>query len=283
MEGAGGIGGLLSRSHGYSAGNWSTHNYYHADGNGNVTYLVNSSQTRSASYRYDPYGNALIASELLSHLGGIPNTYRFSSKLLDLKSGLYYYGCRWYVPNVQRWLNRDPLGEFGGINLYGYVLNSPVGSIDPSGLAQICVSASCAEVDLSGFSYVAEEEPHAPGQAQPKPVLRKLPNPGECVTADAVYEPGKATKVSNCGGRAIDCSKGKPVFNYAPCVPFDIEHDGCEWPYTDPPKDPPHGRKNFPSPDLPLYKEKPPTTSPPLDPYPIPPLPRPGPRPGPKF
>ncbi len=79
MEGSGGIGGLLGRSHGYSAGNWSKHNFYHADRNGNVTYLVNSSQTRSASYRYDPYGNALIASELLSYLGGIPNTYRFSS------------------------------------------------------------------------------------------------------------------------------------------------------------------------------------------------------------
>src|SRR5262252_3933795 len=45
MEGAGGIGGLLARSDGYSSGNWSTHNFYFADGNGNITYLVNSSQT----------------------------------------------------------------------------------------------------------------------------------------------------------------------------------------------------------------------------------------------
>jgi hypothetical protein len=36
-------GGLLARSHGYSSGNWSTHNFYHADGNGNVTYLVDGS------------------------------------------------------------------------------------------------------------------------------------------------------------------------------------------------------------------------------------------------
>jgi len=118
-----------------SCGNWSTHNYYHADGNGNVTYLVNSSQTRSASYRYDPYGNALIAAELLSYLGGIPNTYRFSSKLLDLKSGLYSYGYRWYAPNVQRWLNRDPIGELGGLNLYGYVRNDPLDRYDPFGEA----------------------------------------------------------------------------------------------------------------------------------------------------
>jgi hypothetical protein len=51
LEGAGGIGGLLASSHGYSAGSWSTHNFYHADGNGNVTYMVNGSQATVASYK----------------------------------------------------------------------------------------------------------------------------------------------------------------------------------------------------------------------------------------
>ena len=45
MEGGGGIGGLLARSHAYQSGSGSftNHNYYHADGGGNVTYMVNSS------------------------------------------------------------------------------------------------------------------------------------------------------------------------------------------------------------------------------------------------
>jgi hypothetical protein len=61
MEGAGGIGGLLARSSGYSSsgGTWSTHDFYHADGNGNITFLVNSAQTLAASYRYDPFGNLI--------------------------------------------------------------------------------------------------------------------------------------------------------------------------------------------------------------------------------
>jgi YD repeat-containing protein len=59
LEGAGGIGGLLSRSHGYSGGTWSTHTFYHADGGGNITMLINSSQTSVAVYRYDPYGRTL--------------------------------------------------------------------------------------------------------------------------------------------------------------------------------------------------------------------------------
>jgi RHS repeat-associated protein len=132
MEGAGGIGGLLGRSHSYSGGNWSTHNHYHADGNGNITMLVNSSQSAVATYRYDPYGNTLHSSGTLAGA----NLQRFSSKLaLDVPSmALYYYGYRFYAPDLQRWIKRDPIEESGGINLYSFVGNEPTGSLDPNGL-----------------------------------------------------------------------------------------------------------------------------------------------------
>jgi len=132
LEGAGGIGGLLARSHAYQSGsgNFTNHNFYHADGNGNVTYMVNNSQTVAASYRYDPYGNTISSSGSLASA----NVYRFSSKEIHANSGLYYYGYRWYHPNLQRWPNRDPMEEEGGFNLYAMVFNDPVNAYDAFGL-----------------------------------------------------------------------------------------------------------------------------------------------------
>jgi len=135
IEGAGGIGGLLMRSHGYSGGNWSTHNAYHSDANGNVTALMSSAGVLQASYKYNPYGGLISSSGSLAGA----NTMRFSSKPAILSAtgawGFYYYGYRFYDPGMQRWLNRDPLGEEGAVNLYSFVAHGPLNWIDPDGRA----------------------------------------------------------------------------------------------------------------------------------------------------
>jgi RHS repeat-associated protein len=93
--------------------------------------LINSSQIPVARYHYDPYGNLLTKSGPLADA----NVYRFSSKEWHEKSGLVYYLYRYYEPNLQRWLNRDPIGERGGINLYQFVYNSPLSELDIYGFA----------------------------------------------------------------------------------------------------------------------------------------------------
>jgi RHS repeat-associated protein len=130
LQRAGGIGGLLARSDGYSSGNWTTHNYYFADGNGNITYMLDSSQSMVASYRYDPFGNTISKSGALADA----NVYRFSSKEIHANGKLYYYGYRFYDPNLQRWLTRDPIAERGDLNLYRSVRNHPTGRVDSWGL-----------------------------------------------------------------------------------------------------------------------------------------------------
>ncbi len=94
--------------------------------------LINSNQLAVAKYLYEPYGNAISATGPLGDL----NRYRFSSKEFDLGSGLYYFGLRFYDPNIQRWLSEDPIGEDGSINLYCFVRNSPLILIDFLGLTQ---------------------------------------------------------------------------------------------------------------------------------------------------
>lgn len=150
LQGAGGIGGLLARndraqaipglvaSGGVSV--FGTPSYYHADGNGNVTMLIAGSQMFVAKYLYDPYGNTLAKAGLLADV----NNYRFSSKEWNGNSGLYYYLYRFYDPNLQRWVNRDPISEKGGHNLYEFVGNEPVGILDAFGLALVLGSPSGA-------------------------------------------------------------------------------------------------------------------------------------------
>ncbi|WP_390503153.1 RHS repeat-associated core domain-containing protein [Vibrio harveyi] len=59
--------------------------------------------------------------------------FGYSTKCCDFASGLVYFGYRFYSSYQRRWLNRDPLQEQGGINLYAYVNGDPLGYIDPDG------------------------------------------------------------------------------------------------------------------------------------------------------
>jgi RHS repeat-associated protein len=143
LSGAGGIGGLLGRSTGYNGGTgaWSTHTSYHADGNGNVTAILDTSGNLTASYHYNPWGALLGITG--SHSSA--NTMRHSSKPWfgwrgSSTAGLTYFGYRFYDPTTMRWVNRDPIGEEGGLNLYQFVKNSPMNLFDPLGLQSNVIS-----------------------------------------------------------------------------------------------------------------------------------------------
>jgi RHS repeat-associated protein len=83
-----------------------------------------------AKYQYDPFGNALALSGPLAEA----NLYRFSSKERHENSGLSYYLYRYYAAESQTWVNRDPIAETGGLNLYLYARNNPINWTDAFGL-----------------------------------------------------------------------------------------------------------------------------------------------------
>ena len=91
----------------------------------------------------DAYGNTLICTgpgldglwftddDVQSDYGA--NEIIYCGYRFDPETQLYYVRNRTYNPVLGRWIQRDPIGYAGGINLYGYVESAPVGGVDASG------------------------------------------------------------------------------------------------------------------------------------------------------
>ena len=115
-QGAGGVGGLLAVS---LDGVFYIPCYDH---NGNIVLYVSESGVIAARYTYDPYGNIVDSNGTLA--GVFP--FGFSTKYHDREIGMIGYQQRVYSPVLGRWLNRDPIEEEGGENLYAFCRNNPV-------------------------------------------------------------------------------------------------------------------------------------------------------------
>jgi RHS repeat-associated protein len=166
----GGVGGLLA-----------VHNtegplYPYYDANGNVMGLLDTTGTLAAEYEYSPFG------QVIRTTGPAANAqpYRFSTKYQDTWTGLLYYGFRYYDPETGRWLNRDPIEEEGGLNLYGFVGNDPVNEVDLLGLAIIW-----------GERDVSDESASCCLESKPYWAALGYPSPADCVAqCSATYWAG---------------------------------------------------------------------------------------------
>jgi RHS repeat-associated protein len=95
---------------------------------GSVRELIDSTGTVQAQYSYDPYGR-------VSKLQGTLNSdFQYAGYYLHAPSGLNLTLARAYNAQVGRFINRDPIEEQGGTNLYCYVQNDPVVFSDVQGL-----------------------------------------------------------------------------------------------------------------------------------------------------
>ena len=121
-----------------SSGNITVSATYHytRDHLGSVREVVQSNGTLVARYDYDPYGKRLTQYEATAYgtcQFGFTGHLTLTSPIPG-GSEVVLTHFRAYHPELGRWLSPDPLGEAGGINLYGYVGNEPVGAIDLLGL-----------------------------------------------------------------------------------------------------------------------------------------------------
>jgi len=127
LDEGGGIGSLISQD--FTSNNAAVTQYYNYNDLGSVANLTSSTGAAASSYNYDAFGNLLTAPA-----SSDTNRYLFSTKEFDSRSGLYYFGARYYDPEIGRWLTPDPLGFINGSNMYLYCGNNPINLVDPLGL-----------------------------------------------------------------------------------------------------------------------------------------------------
>ncbi len=102
--------------------------YYHTDHLGSAVRLTDSQAipVPVQSIAYAPYGETVFYS-------GIKDpSYQFTGQELDAPSGLYYYGARYYCPEIGRFIQADTVLD--GLNRYAYCWNNPMNYVDPTGM-----------------------------------------------------------------------------------------------------------------------------------------------------
>lgn len=102
--------------------------YYHNDHLGTPQVLTDATQTVAWKATYTPFGEAVTS------IATVENPFRFPGQYYDAETGLHYNYYRYYNPPIGRYLTPDPIGLWGGLNLFVYTANNPVRFTDPKGL-----------------------------------------------------------------------------------------------------------------------------------------------------
>jgi RHS repeat-associated protein len=122
--------------HGYvkpSGDRWA---FYESNAIGSTLAVTDNGGDRQARYQYDAFGNLNKLAE--NAYFASPHKYVGREGYYnDGDSGMLLLGHRYYLPAIGRFLTPDPIGHEGGLNLYAYCDNDPLGDIDPDGLAPI--------------------------------------------------------------------------------------------------------------------------------------------------
>jgi len=103
--------------------------FYHKDHLGSSTQISDRDANIIHHVEYMPSGEQF--SEQRDHWA---TPYKFNSKELDAETGLYYYGARYYTPEIGIWLSVDPMSDkYPSLSPYAYCGNNPVMLVDPDG------------------------------------------------------------------------------------------------------------------------------------------------------
>ena len=123
-------------------------NFFHGDGLGSTRVLTDTSESETASYTYDAFGN------LVDSTGAVANIFLFAAQQIDPVTGFYYLRARYYDPVTGQMPTRDfvpgdpdmPLS----LHPYLYAFGDPVNGIDPSGNLTFSLGGLSLTISVQG-------------------------------------------------------------------------------------------------------------------------------------
>ena len=120
--------------------------FFHPDYTGNTKFVTDSYGNVRSTMKYKPYG------EVFNQTGTDNFRHKFNGKEKDHYTGLYYYGARYYDPEIGRWTSPDPTipepGNTQAFNRYSFVCGSPIAFQDEGGYSKRkgyfeCIGEKC--------------------------------------------------------------------------------------------------------------------------------------------
>jgi len=126
--------------------------FYHCDHLGMPIALTDRQGQIAWAAKHDPWGNT--QEEFNPH--GIEQPIRLPGQHLDRETGLYYNRYRYYDSKIGAYINQDPIGLRGGLNLLKYS-DTPLLEIDPYGLQAAGPAASTKTGGTFGLGIEANK------------------------------------------------------------------------------------------------------------------------------
>src|SRR5690606_15097373 len=130
--------GTLIKEYQYTADStWMTNPLFQRD-NGNVYFYQNDhlgSPQRMVALSGEVVweGTYRAFGGISESRGKVSNKLRFPGQYYDMETGLHHNYFRDYDPDLGRYIQSDPIGLAGGLNLYGYAYQNPLLYSDPTG------------------------------------------------------------------------------------------------------------------------------------------------------